>query len=159
MDFRSVSLRPTTWTINAKWRLVIDFRLDRTDAWLKETDHSITNRATHRHQVLTILTKVHALNLKKHFYHSVWSTDVTGARYLGIVASLIRWWDKCRRKRKFEDQNSKLLSCCDVRPADVQSLGSRVHAMRGAWCVVRMSLHPRPRYECREAHASPHGSL
>lgn len=31
---------------------------------LKRTYYSITDRATHRHQVLTILTKVHALSLK-----------------------------------------------------------------------------------------------
>lgn len=129
-----------------------------------DTDHSITDRATHRHQVLTILTKVHAFNIKVHFYRSIWTTDVTGGRYLGIVTSLIRWWDKCRRKRKFEDQNSKLFSCCDVRRdvtgRDVASLGCR-----GCMpCVVRewSGSHvfiTGPSVARATRNASPHGSL
>ncbi|KOB77643.1 Heterogeneous nuclear ribonucleoprotein Q [Operophtera brumata] len=63
---------------------------------------------------------------------------------------------QCRRERKFEHQNSKLLSCCDVRPA----AGCMRCVLRVARCVVRgrvvrMSLHVLVRSECREAHATP----
>lgn len=114
---------------------------------LNRKQHSITDRAGPHIviKVLTILTSA-CFESKIHFYRSVWNAEVTGGRYLGIVTSLIRWWDKSRRKRKLEDQNSKLLSCCDVMSARLV-VGACV-----ARCV-RSGVFACP-YNCTECRGS-----